>query len=54
MTVAARVHGFGHGVVYLRTRGSCSGCPRSTATLKAGLETMLRHDVADMAEVRAV
>ena len=49
-----RIHGYGHGVVCLRIRGSCSGRPRSTATLKAGFETMLRHDIPDMIEVRSV
>jgi Fe-S cluster biogenesis protein NfuA len=36
-------HDFEDGVVYLHMQGSCSGCPSSTATLKAGIENMLRH-----------
>ncbi|MBI3711039.1 MAG: NifU family protein [Proteobacteria bacterium] len=41
------------GVVYLHMQGSCSGCPSSTATLKAGIENMLRHYVPEVVEVRA-
>ena len=47
-------HGFERGVVYLHMQGSCSGCPSSTATLKAGIENMLRHYIPDVIEVRAV
>ena len=47
-------HGFEKGVVYLTMKGSCSGCPRSTATLKAGIENMLRHYIPEVSEVRAV
>ena len=42
------------GVVYLHMQGSCSGCPSSTATLKAGIENMLRHYIPEVVEVRAV
>jgi Fe-S cluster biogenesis protein NfuA len=42
------------GVVYLHMQGSCSGCPSSTATLKAGIENMLRHYVPEVQEVRAI
>lgn len=45
--------GFENGVVYLNMRGSCSGCPSSTATLKAGIENMLRHYIPEVTEVRA-
>jgi Fe-S cluster biogenesis protein NfuA len=45
---------FEDGVVYLHMQGSCSGCPSSTATLKAGIENMLRHYIPDVVEVRAV
>lgn len=41
------------GVVYLSMRGSCAGCPSSTATLKHGIENMLRHYVPEVTEVRA-
>jgi Fe-S cluster biogenesis protein NfuA len=43
---------FEDGVVYLHMKGACSGCPSSTATLKAGIENMLRHYVPEVVEVR--
>jgi Fe-S cluster biogenesis protein NfuA len=46
--------GFQRGVVYLNMRGSCSGCPSSLATLKMGIENMLRHYVPEVVEVRAI
>lgn len=42
------------GVVYLHMRGACAGCPSSTATLKGGIENLLRHFVPEVTEVRAV
>ncbi|HRQ62181.1 MAG TPA: NifU family protein [Alphaproteobacteria bacterium] len=45
---------FEDGVVYLRMQGACSGCPSSTATLKSGVENMLRHFIPEVEEVRAV
>lgn len=45
---------YADGVVYLQMHGSCSGCPSSTATLKAGIENMLRHYIPEVVEVRAV
>jgi Fe-S cluster biogenesis protein NfuA len=42
------------GIVYLHMQGSCAGCPSSTATLKAGIENMLRHYIPEVVEVRAV
>ena len=45
---------FEDGVVYLHMQGSCSGCPSSTETLKAGIENMLRHYIPEVVEVRAV
>ena len=47
-------HDFTDGVVYLHMQGSCSGCPSSTATLKAGIENMLRHYIPEVQEVRAI
>ena len=47
-------HDFEDGVVYLHMQGSCSGCPSSTATLKAGIENMLRHYIPEVREVCAV
>ena len=46
--------GFEDGVVYLHMQGSCSGCPSSTATLKHGIENMLRYYVPEVVEVRPV
>jgi Fe-S cluster biogenesis protein NfuA len=46
--------GFENGVVYLHMQGSCSGCPSSTATLKHGIENMLRYYIPEVTEVRAV
>jgi len=46
--------GFKDGVVYLRLRGACAGCPSATATLKFGIEQMLRHFVPEVKEVRRV
>jgi Fe-S cluster biogenesis protein NfuA len=47
-------HGYRDGVVFLHMRGACSGCPSSTATLKQGIENLLRHFVPDVTEVRPV
>src|SRR5579862_7274614 len=47
-------HEFTDGIVYLHMQGSCSGCPSSTATLKAGIENMLRHYIPEVQEVRAI
>ena len=46
--------GFDKGKVYLRMQGACSGCPSSTATLKNGIEQLLRYYVPEVTEVRAV
>ena len=45
---------FEDGVVYLRMQGACQGCPSSTATLKMGIENMLRHYIPEVVEVRPV
>ncbi|MBI3419840.1 MAG: NifU family protein [Proteobacteria bacterium] len=45
---------FEDGVVYLHLKGSCAGCPSSTATLKSGIENMLKHYIPEVAEVRQV
>lgn len=47
-------HGYRDGVVYLHMRGACAGCPSSTATLKHGIENLLRHFVPEVKEVRPV
>jgi Fe-S cluster biogenesis protein NfuA len=46
--------GFKDGVVYLNMKGACSGCPSSTATLKHGIQNLLRHFLPDVREVEAV
>ena len=45
--------GFREGVVFLKMQGACSGCPSSTATLKQGIESLLKHYVPEVNEVRA-
>jgi Fe-S cluster biogenesis protein NfuA len=45
--------GFQRGTVYLAMQGACSGCPSSSATLKQGIETLLKHYVPEVTEVRA-
>jgi Fe-S cluster biogenesis protein NfuA len=46
--------GFKDGVVFLAMKGACSGCPSSTATLRHGIQNLLRHFVPDVTEVRPV
>ncbi len=46
--------GFENGIVYLHMQGACSGCPSSTATLKHGIENMLKYYVPEVQEVRPV
>ena len=46
--------GFQQGTVFLRMQGACSGCPSSTATLKQGIEQLLKYYVPEVTEVRAV
>ena len=45
---------FDAGIVFLKMRGACSGCPSSTMTLKSGIENMLKHYVPEVLEVRPV
>jgi Fe-S cluster biogenesis protein NfuA len=45
--------GFQRGVVFLQMQGACSGCPSSSATLKNGIEQLLKHYVPEVVEVRA-
>jgi len=45
--------GFQQGVVYLTMQGACAGCPSSSATLKQGIEQLLKHYVPEVNEVRA-
>ena len=46
--------GFRDGIVRLHMQGSCSGCPSSSATLKHGIENMLRHYVPEVVGVEKV
>lgn len=45
---------FNKGVLYLHMRGACAGCPSSTATLKAGIENMMRYYIPEVQEVQPV
>src|SRR5512139_1461251 len=44
--------GYKEGIVFLHMKGACSGCPSSTATLKHGIQNLLRHFVPEVNEVR--
>jgi Fe-S cluster biogenesis protein NfuA len=46
--------GFNEGKVFLQMQGACSGCPSSTATLKNGIEQLLKYYVPEVTEVRAI
>jgi Fe-S cluster biogenesis protein NfuA len=46
--------GYKDGVVYLAMKGACSGCPSSTATLRHGIQNLLRHFIPEVTEVRPV
>ena len=45
---------FKDGIVYLTMRGACAGCPSSTATLRNGIQNLLKHFLPEIKEVRAV
>lgn len=45
--------GFRDGIVYLHMRGACSGCPSSTATLRHGIENLLKHFCPEVEAVQA-
>jgi len=47
-------HSYAEGVVYLELHGACSGCPSSTATLKMGIENMLKHYIPEVRRVEAI
>ena len=46
--------GFDKGNVYLKMQGACAGCPSSSATLKNGIESLLKHYVPEVTAVHAV
>jgi Fe-S cluster biogenesis protein NfuA len=45
--------GYRDGVLFLNMRGSCSGCPSSTATLRHGIENLMRHFIPEVREVQS-
>ncbi len=47
-------HSFENGIVYLILKGSCSGCPSSTITLKNGIENMLKHYIPEVEAVEQI
>lgn len=47
-------NGYRDGILYLNMRGSCSGCPSSTATLRHGIENLMRHFIPEVREVQPV
>jgi Fe-S cluster biogenesis protein NfuA len=47
-------HSFENGIVFLHMKGACAGCPSSTATLKSGIENLMKHFIPEVVEVRAV
>ena len=47
-------HSFEKGTLYLEMHGSCSGCPSSTATLKMGIENMMKHYIPEVNRVEAI
>lgn len=49
-----KFRGFRDGIVYLAMKGSCSGCPSSTATLKHGIQNLLRHYVPGVHTVEQI
>jgi Fe-S cluster biogenesis protein NfuA len=49
-----RFRGFRDGIVYLAMKGACSGCPSSTATLRHGIENLLRHYIPDVRSVEQI
>ena len=47
-------HDYSDGIVYLKMRGACAGCPSSTATLQNGIENLFKHFLPEIQEVRPV
>lgn len=47
-------HAYTEGTVYLRMQGACAGCPSSTATLKYGIQNLLKHYIPEVETVEAV
>ncbi len=49
-----KFRGFRDGTVYVAMKGSCSGCPSSTATLRHGIQNLLKHFVPDVQAVEQI
>ncbi len=47
-------HGFSEGVVFVKMKGACSGCPSASLTLNQGVENMLKHFIPEVTHVRQV
>jgi len=47
-------HAYDEGTVYLRMQGACAGCPSSTATLKYGVQNLLKHYIPEIQSVEAI
>lgn len=47
-------HRYEEGVVFLKMQGACAGCPSSTATLKHGIENLLRYYIPEVTEVQPI
>lgn len=46
--------GFENGTVFLHMRGACAGCPSSTATLKHGIQNLLKHFIPEVQQVEQI
>ncbi|MFC5384803.1 NifU family protein [Aquamicrobium segne] len=46
--------GYDKGIVFVHMKGACAGCPSSTATLKHGIQNLLRHFVPEVQQVEQV
>ncbi|MEM1376906.1 MAG: NifU family protein [Pseudomonadota bacterium] len=46
--------GYRDGVVFLHMKGACAGCPSSTATLKHGIQNLLKHFIPEVQQVEAI
>ena len=46
--------GYENGTVFLHMKGACAGCPSSTATLKHGIQNLLRHFVPEVQQVEQI
>ena len=42
------------GVVFVKLKGSCSGCPSSTITLQNGIKRTLQHYIPEVSDVMPI